>query len=316
MERLYSFVLPAYKSRFLKEAIDSILAQTYTNFELIIVNDASPDDIESIVNSYNDFRIQYYVNKENIGGKDLVAQWNHSISYAKGDYLILASDDDVYFPTYLMEMDILISKYPNVNVFRPRIQRIDANGKILNFDAYLTEYVSLIEYLYYWSKNYISGGIPFFVFKLCDLKKDGGFRDYPLAWHCDDDIVIRQGNNGVVSSSQILFSFRMSGQNISTRVDNISDLKGKILATVQFFDFFSNYLSTLEFDSKFQIFMKDKLQERIEIGWLKEAIFNHLKAISYKKFILIILWLRQLNIISIKDAWVFVKEKAKLYVSR
>ena len=148
------------------------------------------------------------------------------------------------------------------------------------------------------------------------MKKDGGFRDYPLAWHCDDDIVIRQGNNGVVSSSQILFSFRMSGQNISTRVDNISDLKGKILATVQFFDFFSNYLSTLEFDSKFQIFMKDKLQERIEIGWLKEAIFNHLKAISYKKFILIILWLRQLNIISIKDAWVFVKEKAKLYVSR
>lgn len=80
MERLYSFVIPAYKSSFLKEAIDSILAQTYTNFELIIVNDASPEDIESIVNSYEDYRIRYYVNSENIGGKNLVAQWNKSIT--------------------------------------------------------------------------------------------------------------------------------------------------------------------------------------------------------------------------------------------
>ena len=41
----YSFVLPAYKSQFLKESIDSILAQSYKDFELIIVDDASPDDI-------------------------------------------------------------------------------------------------------------------------------------------------------------------------------------------------------------------------------------------------------------------------------
>ena len=96
MNRLYSFVLPAYKAKFLGEAIDSILAQTYTNFELIIVNDASPEDLESIVKLYDDPRIQYYTNKVNVGGKDLIAQWNYSITYAKGEYLILASDDDIY----------------------------------------------------------------------------------------------------------------------------------------------------------------------------------------------------------------------------
>ena len=62
----YSFVLPAYKATFFKEAIDSILAQTYKEFELIIVNDASPDDLDSIVNSYSDSRIRYYVNEQNI----------------------------------------------------------------------------------------------------------------------------------------------------------------------------------------------------------------------------------------------------------
>ena len=82
----YSFVLPAYKATFLKEAIDSIIAQTYTNYELIIVNDASPQDINSIVNSYHDERIRYYINNVNIGGEDLVEQWNHCITYAKGDY--------------------------------------------------------------------------------------------------------------------------------------------------------------------------------------------------------------------------------------
>ena len=104
----YSFVLPAYKILYFKEAIDSILAQTYTDFELIIVNDASPEDLEAIVKDYNDSRIRYYVNTQNLGGKDLVAQWNHCLEYAKSDYVILASDDDVYMPNYLEKMDILV----------------------------------------------------------------------------------------------------------------------------------------------------------------------------------------------------------------
>ena len=69
----YSFVLPAYKARFFREAIESILNQTYSEFELIIVNDASPEDLDSIVNSYSDERIRYYRNKENIGGRDIDA---------------------------------------------------------------------------------------------------------------------------------------------------------------------------------------------------------------------------------------------------
>ena len=75
----YSFVLPAYKACFFREAIESILNQTYSEFELIIVNDASPEDLDSIVNSYSDERIRYYRNKENIGGRDLVAQWNECL---------------------------------------------------------------------------------------------------------------------------------------------------------------------------------------------------------------------------------------------
>ena len=63
----FSVTVPAYKAQFLSECIDSILAQTYKNFELIIVNDVSPQDLDSIVKRYDDPRIRYYKNKEATG---------------------------------------------------------------------------------------------------------------------------------------------------------------------------------------------------------------------------------------------------------
>lgn len=56
----FSITIPAYKAKFLKECIDSILSQTYNDFELIIVNDASPEYLDSIINGYSDSRIRYY----------------------------------------------------------------------------------------------------------------------------------------------------------------------------------------------------------------------------------------------------------------
>jgi glycosyltransferase involved in cell wall biosynthesis len=69
-------VLPVFKAKYLSESIDSILNQTMSDFELIIVNDQSPDDIDSIVFSFNDSRIQYDINEKNIGGTDLILNWN------------------------------------------------------------------------------------------------------------------------------------------------------------------------------------------------------------------------------------------------
>lgn len=92
----FSFIMPTYKALYLSKAIDSILNQTYTSFELVIINDASPDNIKEIVQRYNDVRIIYLENEQNIGGKDLVSNWNHCIKYAKYDHIILATDDDEF----------------------------------------------------------------------------------------------------------------------------------------------------------------------------------------------------------------------------
>lgn len=97
---MVSVVLPAYKAIYLESSIRSILQQSFTDFELIIVNDASPEDLKSIVSSFNDTRIRYYENEINIGGKNLVKNWNKCLEYATGEFVVLASDDDIYHPNF------------------------------------------------------------------------------------------------------------------------------------------------------------------------------------------------------------------------
>ena len=240
----YSFVLPAYKAAYLKEAIDSILNQTYKEFELIIVNDASPEGVDAIVRSYDDPRIQYYVNAENIGGKDLVAQWNYSITYAKGTYLILASDDDVYMPEYLEKMNTLVDKYPQVNAFRPRVKRVLDSGTILEVDGFTQEHMTKLEYFYAWSRQWIGSGIPFFIFKREALMEIGGFVNYPMAWFSDDATIMKLADNGIVVYGQeTLFAFRHSYKNISSARNSKKVLSAKLKATKMFYDEHINFIN-------------------------------------------------------------------------
>lgn len=241
----YSFVLPAYKIAFFRESIESILSQTYTDFELIIVNDASPEDLTAIINSYQDDRIQYYINERNIGGTDLVAQWNHCITYAKGEYLILASDDDIYHLDYLEKMDALVNKYPNVNVFRPRVEHIGADGSIVECTDVLEEYLPYIDFLFARYKARVSSGIPFYIFKRDELVRMGGFVNFPSAWISDDATVIRLARNGVVSHHEVLFAFRMSGLNISSRTNNSKMLYDKLRAQECYFEWYEKELKEI-----------------------------------------------------------------------
>lgn len=83
---LVSVVLPAYNAElYLKEAIDSVLSQTFTDFELIILNDGSIDRTEEIILSYNDSRIVYVKNEKNLG---LIGTLNKGINLAKVNILL------------------------------------------------------------------------------------------------------------------------------------------------------------------------------------------------------------------------------------
>jgi glycosyltransferase involved in cell wall biosynthesis len=90
-----SVLLPAYNAeKFLKEAIQSILNQTYSNFEFIIINDGSTDKTQEIIDAYADPRIHCILHKEN---KGLIQSLNEGILCAKGVYIVRMDADDIAF---------------------------------------------------------------------------------------------------------------------------------------------------------------------------------------------------------------------------
>jgi len=231
-----SFVLPAYKAVFLRQAIDSILSQSYPRFELIIVNDASPDNLDEIVGSYQDERIRYYKNETNIGGENLVAQWNHCIEFAQGDYIVLAADDDLYHPDFLMKCVELAEEYPSVNLIRTRVEQIDAHNNLVGVDALIPEYCSKYEFLYYWVQGVSFTCIGNYMFKGTVLK-ERKFIDLPHAFGSDVVSVINLSENGCVNTKEMLFCFRYSPYHLSSGIDH---LKEKITAITMEFNYLMN----------------------------------------------------------------------------
>lgn len=104
MNELISIVLPVYNGeRFLRASIDSVIAQTYQNWELLVVDDCSTDSTASIVREYVqlDPRIKYFKNEVNLR---LPRNLNRGFSLAQGNYLTWTSDDNVFRPTALEKM--------------------------------------------------------------------------------------------------------------------------------------------------------------------------------------------------------------------
>src|SRR4028119_270864 len=98
-----SVIMPTYKhEHFIRRAIASLLAQTFTNWELIIINDGSPDATEETIQEYlEDKRIQYYANSQNTG---LGACLNFGLAKAEGSYIAYLPSDDVIYKDHLQSL--------------------------------------------------------------------------------------------------------------------------------------------------------------------------------------------------------------------
>jgi len=108
-----SIVLPTYNgAKYVKQAVDSCLNQTYKNIELIIVDDCSNDETPRIIDSYKDDRIRYLRHKQNEG---LPYALNTGFAKATGQYLTWTSDDNQYLPKAIEELVSLLEKNPDVD---------------------------------------------------------------------------------------------------------------------------------------------------------------------------------------------------------
>ena len=94
MEDLVSIIMPSFNTaKFIEETIDSVLAQTYTNWELIIVDDCSTDNTDEVVAKYTDSRIRYLKNEKNSGA---AVSRNRALREAKGRWIAFLDSDDLW----------------------------------------------------------------------------------------------------------------------------------------------------------------------------------------------------------------------------
>jgi len=261
---MVSFILPAYKHRFLREAIASILAQTYRDFELVVVDDCSPENLKEIVDSFRDERIAYHRNEENIGGRDLVAAWSRAMEYATGEWCVLASDDDMYDPMYLEQMLQLVSKYPKCDLFHCRPGQIDSNGERNLIGEGRPEFESGIDFAHARLVFRARQTMPDFMFRRSALMRKGGFVKTPMAMHSDDATwMMLAQENGCVCSPEVLFWWRDSGVNVSMRKDNVDR---KIAASMAYKLWLKGFLDGLVPSDDVEIVMLTKMKKMLD--WL------------------------------------------------
>lgn len=132
-----SVIMPVYNGeRYLCEAIDSVLAQTFGDFELLIINDGSTDRSMEVVDGYNDSRMQLIQNSE---GKGVVGARNTGIAHAVGDYIAMMDCDDVSFPTRLEEQVGFLDRNPDFGMVGAWAEAIDEDsrsiGTLMEYNA-------------------------------------------------------------------------------------------------------------------------------------------------------------------------------------
>jgi glycosyltransferase involved in cell wall biosynthesis len=131
-----SVCLPTYNSgnnNFLETAINSILNQSFDDFELIIVDDFSTDNTREIIKSYlgRDRRIKYYENEMNLG---LFPNWNKCLNLTTGEYITILGQDDLMQPDNLLKKVAILEQYSQVGLVTSSVQIIDDYNNITTWE--------------------------------------------------------------------------------------------------------------------------------------------------------------------------------------
>ncbi len=121
-------VMPVYNGeKYLNTAINSILNQTFTNFELIIIDDASTDKSVEIINSYQDQRIRLIKNNVNLGSP---TSRNKGLQQSSGEYIALLDCDDYAYPSRLAEQFEFMENNPGFGMIGAWVEIMDENGDL------------------------------------------------------------------------------------------------------------------------------------------------------------------------------------------
>ncbi len=127
---LISIITPTYNhEEYIEKCINSVLAQEYTNWEQIVIDDGSTDNTGNIITDFDDIRIKY-IKQNNLGIYSLKETYNKALKLSKGEYIAILEGDD-YWPSYKLEKQIKVFQNPGVIWSCGNTQMVKDDGEIL-----------------------------------------------------------------------------------------------------------------------------------------------------------------------------------------
>lgn len=175
VDGLVSIIMPSWNtSRFIAESIQSIIDQTYTNWELIIVDDCSTDNTDEIVESFNDERIRYIHNEVNSGA---ALTRNRALREAEGEWIAFLDSDDLWTPEKL-EHQIKFMTDNGYSLSFTEYEKIDEDSKPLGMFVSGPNKVSkhkMYNYDYIGQLTMMYSAKEFGVIQIKDIKKNNDY---------------------------------------------------------------------------------------------------------------------------------------------
>ena len=216
-----SVCVPAYRAeRFIGATIESVLGQTYDSWELIVIDDASPDDTFAVASRYaSDPRVRLERNEHNLGP---VGNWNRVVSLASGEYVKVLCDDDLLYPTCLARQVTALEAHPSAGVAGNRRDIIDQDGRVVIAGRGLAGMEGLVPGRQAMKRMLETGTTPLgepsvVLFRAEALRDAGPFRDR-YATLADVDMYARVLRDwDAVAIDDTLAAFRMSAGSWSDR---------------------------------------------------------------------------------------------------
>lgn len=207
MNKEVTVFMPVYNGeKYLNEAIDSVLNQTFKNFKLLIINDGSTDSSEQIIQSYTDERIQYVKNEKNLG---LFGTRNRALEFVDTEFFSILDCDDVAY------LDRLEVQY-NFMKQNPDVYVCGGSGVIINEHSEVTENMKrdsgLLNLKLLFSNQLINSTL----FLRSELFKNYRYEDYPPAEDYEFAFRISQKYK-IYNLPNVFVKYRIHGQNITNQ---------------------------------------------------------------------------------------------------
>ncbi|WP_299780162.1 glycosyltransferase [uncultured Formosa sp.] len=208
-----SIIISVYnKERHLKATLESVINQSYKQFEIIAVNDGSTDKSLSVLNQITDPRLHVF-SQPNLGAS---AARNRGIKEAKTDYIALLDGDDIWLPNYLQEMVAIIEKHPSAHVFACAIAYAYTKKIVpVSYNFKDSESIKIRDYFKSSLNSYTLLTSSSTIFKK-EIIKTTGWYDTSIKSGQDTDFWIRIGMHyQVVFLNRVLVHYRYINDSLS-----------------------------------------------------------------------------------------------------